>query len=53
MNTIYNLRKWILALLLGSFVLSSCNEEIVIDTKPDTTYLNTVHEVYGVLQSVE
>lgn len=53
MNTIYNLRKWILALLLGSFVLSSCNEEIVIDTKPDTTYLNTVHEVYGVLKSVE
>lgn len=53
MNTIYNLRKWILALLLGSFVLSSCNEEVVIDTKADTTYLNTVHEVYGVLQSVE
>ncbi len=25
----------------------------MIDTKPDTTYLNTVHEVYGVLQSVE
>lgn len=53
MNTIYNLRKWILALLLGSFVLSSCNEEVVIDTKADTTYLNTVHEVYGFLQSVE
>lgn len=57
MNPIYNLRKWKLAVLLpallGVFVFSSCNEEVLIDTKADTGYLSTVNDVYGVLQSVE
>ena len=57
MNTIYNIKKWnltvLLIALLGSFVLSSCEEEVMIDTGADTSHLNTVNEVYGVLQSVE
>lgn len=54
MNTIFNIRKWeltvLLVILLGGLTVS-CEENVTIDTGSDKKHLETVDDVYGYLQS--